>query len=493
MSSIEHVFVLMLENRSFDHFFGLSGRAGVPQPPAPFAAGAADRAPGDPAHEFLDVQQQLQGRFDQKIGACKGFAAGQIPVLSQLADEFVLFDNWFSSLPGPTWPNRFFVHAASSGGLCTSPSGFQSTGAVIWPKSPFRFQNGTVFDRLDAAIKKPRQAWRVYHGDVHPQVLALPGMVKRYLSGGDEFRPLMPGSAHGAGDLRSDLSEPGYAPAYTFIEPDYAINLFRQFYDGDSQHPRGLVSAGEQLIKYVYESIRQSPIWPKSALLITWDEHGGFYDHVTPPAATPPGDAPLNQAHGANVPTFDFAQFGFRVPTLLISPQAPKGVLGSTLFPQQRFDHSSVIASLRELFQLGAPLTRRDQAAPSFVSALQPTARASAQVAPAQLHAPAPRLAALEQLALPSQLSAQKDVDGFLAGVGLIALDMDRAMAQATKKPSIASFQPQSLKQFQAARAASLKSPDFPAQLVQYINEVGVRAQAHRARNMLRARRKSQA
>ena len=237
MSNIDHVFVLVLENRSFDHFFGLSGRLLVPRPDdAGFQPGATDRAEFDPPHELEAVRTQIAGGamsgFDAR--AKRAFLPAQIPVISRLADEFVLFDNWFASVPGPTWPNRFFVHAASSGGLATSPTQLQESGAVITTTSPFRFENGTIFDRLTRCGKK----WRVYHGDVHPQVLALPGMVKEYLNGSDHFCPLYDGDPHFS-NFAADVDDIGYEPAYTFIEPNYGIEMGSQFRHGDSQHPLG--------------------------------------------------------------------------------------------------------------------------------------------------------------------------------------------------------------------------------------------------------------
>ena len=360
---IEHVFVLVLENRSFDHLLGLSQPQATPIPPtANFSAGAPDRCPSDPVHEFDDVQHQIDGGamggFDDDLQR-RGFVASQLPALNELASRYVLFDNWFSSVPGPTWPNRFFVHAASSGGLCTSPTGLRTAGAIILPDETFQFDNGTLFDLLDT--KFPGQTnWRVYHGDVTPQVLALPGMVDKYYKGNDYFRLTYPTTARDgtinddgfAADLNSSA---GYAPKYTFIEPNYANQILNTttFTPGDSMHPCGLASAGDQLVRYVYESLSSSPIWSSSVLLVLWDEHGGFYDHVKPPAATPPGDIEHNRAKGDVGATFAFDRLGVRVPALLIGPNAPAQALGSNLFPDQVFDHASVISTVRDIFQLG--------------------------------------------------------------------------------------------------------------------------------------------
>ncbi|MEP6504613.1 MAG: alkaline phosphatase family protein [Betaproteobacteria bacterium] len=477
MSPIDHVFVLVLENRSFDHFFGLSGRASVPRPADPdFQPGATDRAAFDPPHEFDAVQAQVAGgamsSFDPR--AKRAFLASQVPVLSQLADEFVLFDNWFASVPGPTWPNRFFLHAASSGGLATSPTQLQESGATITTKTPFRFEHGTIFDRLASRGKK----WRVYHGDVHPQVLALPGMVRQYLNGSDHFCPLYDGDPHFS-NFAADVADSGYEPAYTFIEPNYAIRMDSQFRFGDSQHPLGLVSAGEALIKYVYEAIRNSPLWPTSALLVTWDEHGGYYDHVAPPAATPPGDAPLNAPTKGRDPKFAFDRLGVRVPALLISPLAPRGWLGSELFPGACFDHASLVRSVFETFALGAPLTARDASAPSWNACLRADARGAAQAAPTVLAATVSDLRSVAETPAPRSVDA---VDGFLAGAALIAHELDHHVAAESGRAPVANAAPQSAAAYAAARRASLRDPQFRSHVVQYINEVGVRVRGQQAR-----------
>jgi phospholipase C len=478
MSQIDHVFVLVLENRSFDHFFGLCGRPSVHRPgDSAFQAGATDRAVFDPPHEFDSVQAQIAGGamtgFDAR--AKLAFLPSQIPVVSQLADEFVLFDNWFASVPGPTWPNRFFVHAASSGGLATSPTQLQESGAVITTRSPFRFENGTIYDRLTSCGKK----WRVYHGDVQPQVLALPGMVRQYLDGSDHFCPLLDGDPHFS-SFAADVGDSGYEPVYTFIEPNYGIEMGSQFRFGDSQHPLGLVSAGESLIKHVFEALRNSPIWSSSALLVTWDEHGGFYDHVAPPPATPPGDEALNGPPGGRAPPFAFDRLGVRVPALLISPLAPKGRLGSELFPGAVFDHSSIIRSVFERFELGAALTARDGAAPSWNACLRADARDASQDAPTALAATFDNARVVDATSAPRM--SQLAVDGFLAGAALIAHELDHEVASAAGRVPLAHNVPQSAAAYAAARQASVRDPRFRSHVVQYINEVGVRVQGHRIR-----------
>ena len=406
MADIAHVFVLMMENRSFDHLLGLAGLDGVTPPPATwsFTAGAPDRLASDPPHEFDDVAAQLGGTppmsgFGTGASASlamRGFGPGTLPVIAQLAQEFVLFDNWYSSMPGPTWPNRFFAHAASSGGLDNSPGSLTSAASETVHNLGFSFENGTLFDSLAAAGKK----WRVYHADAFPQVLAIRGLVGTFFNG-DTFRTISPKHADDA--FAQDLHD-NYDIDYTFIEPNYGL-LSGNFSEGNSQHPVGSMSAGEQFIQYVYETIRNSPVWPRCVLLLTWDEHGGFFDHRVPPAAVPPGDANTNGARAARPRNFAFDRLGVRVPALLISPWAPRGKTGSQLFPGTAaagqdtaqsasqgtaFDHASIVRSVRETFGIGKPLTQRDATSPAWTAAFLDTCRASGNDGPQTLGTPLP-------------------------------------------------------------------------------------------------------
>ncbi len=203
----------------------------------------------------------------------KCYTPAQLPVLNALAREFAVCDNWYASMPGPTWPNRMFVHAGSSGGLDHSPT----VGEIAeWEGiSGFPLPNGTIFDRLNSASIRRR----LYGGDDFPMVAALKSI---HLS-----------------DIRhyslfaEDLQQTGYADRYIFIEPSY--DVLNKYRNGASQHPLGDVTRGEALIKQTYEAIRNSPVWNSSLLIVTWDEHGGFYDHVLPGAAPAPADGASGQ------------------------------------------------------------------------------------------------------------------------------------------------------------------------------------------------------
>jgi phospholipase C len=394
---VEHIFVLMLENRSFDHVLGFSGIAGTdpttgaptqidgvtigggftnPVPGSSQEAEVRDRAAyaiasavGDPGHDFEDVVDQLGATFSGGVytvpaepNSNRGFVesyAGrgssaprsimdcfgprQLPVIDALANEFAVCDAWFSSLPGPTFPNRFFAHAASSGGLDDSPAGWEVGLATLF--DGFRFNNGTIFEALDEACID----WEVVEGDEFPATFTLAGMT---------FNAVVRNRFTDFPDFVARLAAGGTAPPYVFIEPDYGNILpgtSRDYTCGNSQHPLDDVTRGERLIKDTYEAIRNSALWETSLLIVTWDEHGGFYDHVRPGAAVPPGDGvsdPNNPRHG-----FRFDQLGVRVPAVVVSPLIPRNTVDHTAY-----DHSSIPATIERNFDLDS-LTDRDAAA----------------------------------------------------------------------------------------------------------------------------------
>jgi phospholipase C len=406
--SIQNIFVLMLENRAFDHMLGYSGITGTDaESGQPTKINGVDGSesntyngttygidqgadwvmPVDPGHEFPDVLEQLSGAgatypsggpyppinnsgFVASYAAVcqaakkqsdpgeimKCYSPGQLPVLNALAREFVICDGWHASMPGPTWPNRMFVHAASSGGLDHSPT---TAEIVLWESlDGFQFPKGTIFD----ALKRKNVSRRLYGGDDFPMLAGLKGI---------ELSDIRPYRYFG-----QDLQD-NYPYAYTFIEPSY--NAAADYKCSTSQHPLDDVTRGEALIKCTYEAIRNSPLWNGSLLIVTWDEHGGFYDHVAPPEAAPPGDTVPGSGH--NQYGFAFDRYGPRVPALIVSPLIPRNLIDHRLY-----DHASVPATLEVLFDL-QPLTNRDGAARDLTPLLTlPAPRADA---PASLPSPA--------------------------------------------------------------------------------------------------------
>ena len=396
LQKINRFVVLMLENRSFDHLLGglksvnsnIVGLTGAESNPDTFGTGgpvtvrpATSFAMSfDPGHEFEDVQMQLYGFDTSNPGlpmpptnpavlngfiasantaadaakvpndrqrVMEYFSAGSLPVLSTLAQQFAVFNYWHSSLPGPTWPNRFFIHSATSGGLTDSPG----TDTVL---GGFSFANGTIYDRLKQAGKN----WRIYH-DGTPQSIGIDSLRAEYLNPlTTNFREWN----YFAEDVQNAT-----LPEYTFIEPQY--NVGSNYVGGTSMHPLDDVRLGEQLVKNVNELIRTSTVyWADTMLIITFDEHGGFFDHVAPPPTTPTGDDTKysNPAH-----PFAFNLLGVRVPAIVISAYTAAGTVIGTdpNEPTTIFDHTSVLKTVEDKFGLPS-LTQRDKEANSLDVAL---------------------------------------------------------------------------------------------------------------------------
>lgn len=426
---ITHVFVVMLENRSFDSMFAMSGIKGITaattkdfntyknktyfvQPSAPLSL------PTDPGHEFLDVVEQLGGEGAQnkwKPGGPyppihnSGFVANyattkdeltglppekdwgdvmacfatptQLPVLYKLATEFAICDQWHSSLPGLTWPNRFFLHGASSSGMDANPSSDQ---IEEWEVDGFVYPNGSIYDALSNANIPYRFYNDTTGGHVlgqslysdHPEKGSAVGAVPQVTS----LNGVQMADIYSLSQFKSDLQGP-YPYPYTFIEPHYGNVRDNTYEGGSSQHPMDDVYGGEHLLSAVYYAIRNSPYWNTSLLIITYDEHGGLFDKVAPVKATPPGD---NPPPGYNVNGFTFNLYGVRVPGIVVSPLIPRGTVDNTVY-----DHSSVLRTLEDLWGI-KPLTDRDGAAKNVLKSLSLTTPRTD--CPTSINSPAPSL-----------------------------------------------------------------------------------------------------
>jgi phospholipase C len=387
VGQIRHIFVLMLENRAFDHMLGFSSIVGAnAETGKPTAISgltgdesntwaevvysvshpAVDPMTIDPCHEFLCVLEQLCGHdavyphgggqypvisnsgfasnFATAVNSpspgdvMKCFTSEQLPVLSALAKEFCVCDAWYCSMPGPTWPNRFFALGGSSAGLDHSPT-TEEMGE--WESvNGFKFQHGSIFERRKGLKHlEEKLKWRIYGGNVvftfaHALKEIHLWDVRRYT------------------DFAKDVGAEKYDAEFTWIEPNYG-HVLTNYEKGDSQHPLDGVAGGEALIKATYEAVRNSPLWESSMLIITWDEHGGFYDHVAPPSTMPPAD---NIEFGsANKYGFRFDQLGPRVPAVVISPLIPQNVID-----HRTYDHTSILATTEKCFDL-QPMTERDR------------------------------------------------------------------------------------------------------------------------------------
>eukprot|EP01034_Spumella_vulgaris_P021748 gene21748-27803_t len=255
--------------------------------------------------------------------------------------EYGFFDGWFASVPGPTEVNRCYAASATSHGMGTNDPVTMAKG----------LPQKTMFKQLlDMGLD-----YRVYF-QIVPTVLMFKDMRHK------EAR-----SKYGDFDkLYADLKS-GDMPAYTWLEPNYFDEPNSPAAD---QHPDHDVSVGDQLIKDVYEAVRASPLWDKTALLITYDEHGGFFDHVSPPVNVPSPNGLV-----AVDDPFDFTRLGVRIPTVVISPWIRKG---SVFHAPKRdgagqYEHSSLAATVvhklfepKEGFRKQPYLNKRDAWAASF-------------------------------------------------------------------------------------------------------------------------------
>lgn len=357
---IKHIVVLMMENRSFDHcFFALNGgqpnsNVDAENNSIPQQAIASDKLKQDPKHEHPNVMLQIgRGRnngfaFDYSLHylqhsgvwnqAMAYFPANHLYALHALAGEFMVCDRWFSSLPGPTWPNRFFIHSG------TSKGDVQMRTAN--PTSYFRYDQTTIYDLLNAR----NISWNIYYGDV-PQSLLLTG--QRSSSNRSRYKKMQA--------FYSDVVN-AQLPQYSFIEPRYSHHPLGEPQNDD--HPPSNVLHGQRLIANIFNALRNKPeVWDSTLFVLLYDEHGGFYDSVPPPSAVSPdglseifsydfpdqtpGTTPPNSHPGQskingddNSYNFKFDSLGIRVPALLISPWVQQGVDHTV------FDHTSVLRYL---------------------------------------------------------------------------------------------------------------------------------------------------
>jgi phospholipase C len=380
LSDIDHIVVLMLENRSFDSMLGqlypnrpnfdgltlketnLDQTGDIIPVWAGGGIGAADMSipTPDPGELFTDINTQIFGEPNPVIttnptmsGFVKNYqqqkdepaanydpksvmhyyTPDQVPILTTLARNFAVSDRWHAAAPCQTWPNRFFVHTATA-------NGYENNSPPHFP-----YDMPTIYTALERAFA----TWNIYFTDI-PQSLTL-----------SELWPKI-GKFRFVDQFVAD-AQSGHLPNYSFIEPRY-------FADADlpsDQHPPHDITLGEQLIAKIYNAVRTGPAWAKTLLIITYDEHGGCFDHAPPPAATPPGPQ-------VTLP-FAFDRFGIRVPAVFVSPWIEAGTVarppGTT-----PFDHTSIIATLRRRFAIPRPLTNRDEAAPDLAAILNlPTPR----------------------------------------------------------------------------------------------------------------------
>ena len=335
-SGIDHIVVVMMENRSFDHYLGwLPGADGR-------QAGLTFTDKNGVAHQthhltvphgcgFSDPDHSYDGgRVEFNNGACDGwlragdndalsigyFEADDLGFYGSAARDWTVCDRYFAAMMAPTFPNRFFLHAAQTDRTTTSVDKL-ATMPAIW-------------DRLaDAGV-----SGRYYFSDV--PYTALWGV--RHL-----------GISRLIGEFYADAAA-GRLPSVSFVEPAFLGEAVAGL--AQDEHPLADIRLGQHFLDGVYNAVVSSPNWPRTALVITYDEWGGFFDHVPPPVGPDP-----NPDLGAGLR-------GFRVPCLVVSPRSPRATVAHGLY-----DHTSILKMIEWRFGL-PPLTVRDAAANNLAEVL---------------------------------------------------------------------------------------------------------------------------
>ena len=387
-SGIDHIVVVMMENRSFDHFLGWLPGANGKQAGLSYPDRSGELHPtyhlttyqglgfADPDHSYEGGRIELNG------GACDGWLLDQandefcigyyeqsdLAFLGRAAPYWTTTDAFFASTMAETYPNRFYMHSAQTDRLHDTIEPFPSSLPTIW-------------DRLEAA----GVGHRYYFSDV--PFTAFWGL--KYL-----------GISHTLLRFLLDCAT-GRLPAVSFVDPRFIGE--EEGLSGDD-HPFGDIRVGEAFLSQVYAAVTSSPNWARTVLVITFDEWGGFFDHVAP--STAPDVSPVT------------ALRGFRVPTLVISPRAPRQVVA-----HETYDHTSILNMIEWRWNL-PPLTPRDAAArnlaevldwsssPSLTSPRWPVPPASS-IAPARPTTPAAQAAAARHDAVWRRLQTRADQYGF--------------------------------------------------------------------------------
>lgn len=421
IQKVSHIVVLMQENHSFDNYFGVLAYApGTPyhppsQPGAPCDPGDQTCVDGltctrnggtlsctnfnvktdgtsqhfashnldycttpDPKHDWESSHRE--GNFDEPNDTLHGTSDGflrvnddhedtmnyyneaDLPYYYALAQTFAISDRMFSSLIGPTLPNRLYLLAATSFGHVVTG------GEIAPPAQGYKPVAGTIFDLLSNA----GVSWTNYYD---PETTTDPTVIPARPYGGLFFAQAMVVPPHfkTMDGFFTDAAA-GTLPAVSFVDLKH------------SEHPAGNIRAGQHEVAQVINAVRTGPNWPDTVIFFTYDEHGGFYDHVTPPAAARPDQYGPGQCgdlsnppqstqpgSGANCnsskedaqslcalvnpgePCAGFDQLGFRVPFIAVSPFAKPGYVSHTVG-----DHTSILAFIEKRFLNGQPLTRRD-------------------------------------------------------------------------------------------------------------------------------------
>jgi phospholipase C len=388
---IEHIVVLMMENHSYDNYLGMLQRPGadgfklkhgVPTATNPYPNGQIQHAfrmpttcqlSSRPSQEWTASHNAYDnGRMDGFVstaidplttdivgGVAMGYwQAEDLPFYYSVYRQFPIADRYFCSVLGQTFPNRRYLLAATSIGQIDD----------FAPANTDYPANGTIFDQFDAH----GITWKDYTASLVPTSSSLALFPELYLKNAQAKVVLNT-------EFFTDAAA-GTLPNYSLVEPDYA--------NQSEENPQN-IAMGEEFAARVINTVISGPDWDRTLLILTYDEHGGYYDHVPPPAAIPPDSIGPALEPGEN--GFDgFARYGFRVPFTIVSPWARKHFVS-----HQVYDHTSILKLVETKWNLPA-LTLRD-------------ANATAMLDMLDLHHPAfatpPKLAEPLATADPSALS----------------------------------------------------------------------------------------
>ncbi|MHB1444782.1 MAG: alkaline phosphatase family protein [Acidimicrobiales bacterium] len=386
MPGIEQIVILMMENHSYDNFFGMLGRGpgqtprgdgftigadGRPTATNPYPDGRIQLAfrmpttcqlPGRPSQEWSASHHAYNGgRNDGFVstpispatteivgGVAMGYWTGEdLPFTYGLAEVFPIGDRWFCSVLGQTDPNRRYLIAATSAGMVddigTSPGNAEQDALLTTPAPA-----GTIFNQLD----RHGISWTDY-------VYSYPtGATPELFVTNDAATEA---NNHKAFSQFFTDAAAGKLPSVVLLDENFSTQ--------SQENPQNIVE-GEAMMAQVVRAIGASPQWSTTLLVIVWDEHGGYYDHVPPPVAVAPDDIP--PVVEPTESTYDgFARYGFRVPSVVVSAYAKPGYVSHTVY-----DHTSILAMIERKWNLPA-LTYRDANANDLTDFLDMSALAS--------------------------------------------------------------------------------------------------------------------
>jgi phospholipase C len=378
LDKLQHIVVLMMENRSFDHMLGslkavnpaIDGYIDSdaftnpdannnPVKPQALAEFQGQLNP-DPDHHFPAVDVQIFGGATGvgRVANMKGFVTSyfhqredvehsqkimyyfkqsDLPVLTTLALQFAVFNKWFASIPGPTICNRAFAHYGTSFGRVD-----MDPFDIIEPIK-------SIYTRMITA--NPKRSAKVYYYDTSSSTMEVANLLQHQTEQFGTYE-----------QFKSDCDK-GLLPQYSFVEPNYSDHDTDEGEEvANDQHPDHDVQAGELLIAEVYTHLKNSPLWPNTALLIVYDEHGAIFDHVPPPAC-PKDTFHSSQVDPGTGQPFAFDRLGVRVPAILISPWIKAGTVVDRVF-----DHASIPATVTKFFLGSYPhVSLREQNADVFI------------------------------------------------------------------------------------------------------------------------------